>query len=116
MAAVKKVGQKNGEVGLLVEYLFCDQTKQMKRFGVLPIRIVKSNVSNVGPSSVRWPFVGPSAYTAHYVYFISTSPPIELVGIECALGHVTGVYFYKHFALINPPYWIYLYCSKRIIQ
>ena len=23
MAAVKKVGQKNGEVGLLVEYLFC---------------------------------------------------------------------------------------------
>ena len=24
MAAVKKVGQKNGEVGLLVEYLFCD--------------------------------------------------------------------------------------------
>ena len=27
-----------------------------------------------------------------------------------------GVYFYKYFALINPPYWIYLYCSKRIIQ
>ena len=26
MAAVKKVGQKNGEVGLLVEYLFCDTT------------------------------------------------------------------------------------------
>ena len=26
MAAVKKVGQKNGEVGLLVEYLFCDYT------------------------------------------------------------------------------------------
>ena len=24
MAAVKKVGQQNGEVGLLVEYLFCD--------------------------------------------------------------------------------------------
>ena len=24
MAAVKKVGRKNGEVGLLVEYLFCD--------------------------------------------------------------------------------------------
>ena len=24
MAAVKKVGQENGEVGLLVEYLFCD--------------------------------------------------------------------------------------------
>ena len=24
MAAVKKVGQKNGEVGLLVEYLLCD--------------------------------------------------------------------------------------------
>ena len=23
MAAVKKVGQKNGEVGLLVDYLFC---------------------------------------------------------------------------------------------
>ena len=23
MATVKKVGQKNGEVGLLVEYLFC---------------------------------------------------------------------------------------------
>ena len=23
MAVVKKVGQKNGEVGLLVEYLFC---------------------------------------------------------------------------------------------
>ena len=41
---------------------------------------------------------------------------IELVGIECALGHVTGVYFYKHFALINTPYWIYLYCSRRIIQ
>ena len=38
------------------------------------------------------------------------------VGIECALGHVTGVYFYKNVALINPPYWIYLYCSKRIIQ
>ena len=41
---------------------------------------------------------------------------IALVGIESALGHVTGVYFYKRFALINPPYWIYLYCSKRIIQ
>ena len=27
MAAVKKVGQKNGEVGLLVEYLFCDNTE-----------------------------------------------------------------------------------------
>ena len=26
MAAVKKVGQKNGEVGLLVEYLFRDTT------------------------------------------------------------------------------------------
>ena len=26
MAAVKKVGQKNGEVGLLVEYLFCVYT------------------------------------------------------------------------------------------
>ena len=28
MAAVKKVGQKNGEVGLLVEYLFCDEDKK----------------------------------------------------------------------------------------
>ena len=27
MAAVKKVGQKNGEVGLLVEYLFCAQSE-----------------------------------------------------------------------------------------
>ena len=26
MAAVKKVGQKNGEVGLLLEYLFCGHT------------------------------------------------------------------------------------------
>ena len=40
---------------------------------------------------------------------------IELVDIECALGHVTGDHFYKTFALINPPYWIYLY-SRRIIQ
>ena len=29
MAAVKKVGQKNGEVGLLVEYLFCDHMKDI---------------------------------------------------------------------------------------
>ena len=29
MAAVKKVGQKNGEVGLLVEYLFCDSTLRL---------------------------------------------------------------------------------------
>ena len=28
MAGVKKVGQKNGEVGLLVECLFCDDTEQ----------------------------------------------------------------------------------------
>ena len=32
MAAVKKVGQKNGEVGLLVEYLFCALgTREAKR-------------------------------------------------------------------------------------
>ena len=37
---------------------------------------------------------------------------IELVGMECALGHLTGVHFHKTFALINPPYWIYLHCSK----
>ena len=36
--------------------------------------------------------------------------------IECALGHVTRDYFYKYVALINPPHWIYLYCSMRIIQ
>ena len=37
--------------------------------------------------------------------------PIELVGIECALGRdVTEVLFYEHYALINPPYWISLYC------
>ena len=41
---------------------------------------------------------------------------IELVGIECALGQVTRDYFYKYVALINPPHWIYLYCSMRIIQ
>ena len=42
-----------------------------------------------------------------------------IVGIECAVGHVThvtGIYFYQNFGLINPPYRIYLYCSKRIIQ
>ena len=32
MAAVKKVGQKNGEVGLLVEYLLCDCMKNIERF------------------------------------------------------------------------------------
>ena len=31
MAAVKKVGQKNGEVGLLVEYLFCDRAAQLSK-------------------------------------------------------------------------------------
>ena len=34
------------------------------KVGVLPIRIAKSNVSSVGPSSER-----NSAYAAHYVYF-----------------------------------------------
>ena len=29
MATVKKLGQKNGEVGLLVEYLFCGQILQL---------------------------------------------------------------------------------------
>ena len=35
MAAVKKVGQKNGEVGLLVEYLFCASTNYVKISAVL---------------------------------------------------------------------------------
>ena len=34
MAAVKKVGQKNGEVELLVEYLFCDTVQD--KFGIVP--------------------------------------------------------------------------------
>ena len=38
---------------------------------------------------------------------------LELVDIECALGHVTWSVFAT---IINPPYWIYLYCSKRIIE
>ena len=32
---------------------------------------------------------------------------IELLDIECALCHVTGVQFDKTFALINPPFWIF---------
>ena len=39
MAAVKKVGQTNGEVGLLVEYLFCDRGKE--RFLFLYILLIK---------------------------------------------------------------------------
>ena len=35
MAAVKKVGHKNGEVGLLVEYLFCGIDIQMKAFNII---------------------------------------------------------------------------------
>ena len=48
MAAVGKVGQKNGEVGLLVEYLFCGLVKS----GVdLCVRIAKYNIFNFGENS-----------------------------------------------------------------
>ena len=51
---------------------------------------------------------------AKHRYNLRRGNTIELVGIiEHTLGHVTAVYFYRDFALINPPYWIYLYCSKR---
>ena len=45
MAAVKKVGQKNGEVGLLVEYLFCDITEFHWKPGVAVSVFPQSEIS-----------------------------------------------------------------------
>ena len=42
----------------------CLYISKYKKVGVLPMRIVWSNVSSIGPSSERNP-----AYAAHYVYF-----------------------------------------------
>ena len=46
------------------------------------------------------------------IAYSSLGHTVELVGTctEYALGRVTGL-FSQIFCLINPRYWIYLYCS-----
>ena len=46
--------------------------------------------------------------------FLSISIKKRFCFSNKSLGHVTGIYFYKQFALINPPYWIRIFvCTNQ---
>ena len=107
---------KETESTFIYIFIFLFKSKY-KKAGVLPIRIVWSNVSSIGPSSENWSFIRIgstptflyfdlylySAYTAHYVY-------IFLFIIHCSMFNVQcGSMFNVHCLMFIVQYSLFIY-------
>ena len=91
-------------------YITITHLFQFRSFGIQLLHLY----CKFGFGSRKFLFLWSNNLKEKAVFWYSV-PHLELLGIECALVTSKGSIF-TNILPINPPYWIYLYCSKRIIQ